>query len=369
MSKTAYKPSWEWLGFEEPPFEQLEGSHAFVETAAVNLVRAKVANAIKNRAIEVILGDRGAGKSTIIRQVIQEEKNDNPRVLVIAFSPTNSMTFTMKEVTDTILSTAEDNGITITRKQWNKGRVRRALRQLQRDDLYPDGILLLFDNCHDFHPHILRSIRQLIETDLTDSDMRQHVCGVLFVGWRRLGGRIEGLEDVHARATIHELPPLSPEEIKLFIRHRIRAALGGKKALTDVISDEAIEYIAKRKKDGDGIDLRFPIEVLRVLKLAADNAVNAGDTRIDIGHVYMADESTMFMRSLWEKHGKPSTRAIEKHIQDTTGQKVSASEVSRYINDPSHGTAAKTALVASAIRVLGEKSLVSQDETAKQERA
>lgn len=356
---TTFQPPWKLYGFVRPPFDDIKTPQDYFTWSGVDLITEKMKDALDHRGIHVLLADSGEGKTSALRLAVQELKKTRPQALIIDFLPEDGKRFTLAKIRDRVLSVARKNNILVnTNREWNTDMVRRTVRQLKSSDHYPDGVLLVFDNCHDFGWQLLRGIRQLIEADL-DGGLEQHVCGVLFIGWNRLQTKLRQVEDVESRATIHHLPSFTKEDVRAFTLHRISVALKESLTTDDIITDEALDYLTMRDHDMHGRNLRTPIEILKLLRGAFEYAASIDAEKINLSVLLHEDRAVNLLLTKKEELGEEvaSYRLIEKEIKAMKGgQGPSYVTIQKIVMDPSKGDDARIALINAALKRLEQRS-------------
>ncbi len=346
-----YTAPWKLYGFKEDPFSELKGPHAVFETAGTRLVQSVIRDAVEEHSLHAIVALAGSGKSVAIAKALRELQRQLPYAKFIAIGPEDPRRLTIASVRTRIIEEAKKSNLGgfAFGRQINTDHVKAALIALHRR--FHNGVALLFDNAHDYAPRVLRNIRQLIEDTFSE---RQHLAGVAWIGWPGLDTIIKSsaFEDIAIRTVIHELPPLTHEEVPEFVIHRIRAAGGD----ATVIARESLDYLASRGVDSYGWDLKRPAAVLQLCQKAMELGTRAGERKLSPGLFYLADKDKQPLRSIWEEHNQePSLDEIASRIRfprghPQAGQLIRRSEVKRYLDDPGYGNHQTHAMIAAVIR-------------------
>ncbi len=225
-----------FYGFLEKPFNTTPDSKFFFPSAKHTEALNSLIYAINERkGFVVITGEIGAGKTTVTRTLLGK-LDVNTRIAMV----TNSHV-TQKELIAQILEELE--------VEYRSGAKQKMLSQLNAfliQQLSQDtNVVLIIDEAQNLTPKVLEEVRMLsnLETE------KEKLIQIILVGQPELKKKLENqkLEQFKQRiAVFYHLTPLSHEETKAYIRHRLNLASGGKDV--DLFSPEAVDLIYKYSK-------------------------------------------------------------------------------------------------------------------------
>lgn len=239
--------------FLEKPFNTTPDSKFFFpSTKHTEALNSLIYSINERKGFVVITGEIGAGKTTITRTLLGK-LDVNTRIAMI----TNSHV-TQKELIAQILEELE--------VEYKSGAKQRMLSQLNSfliQQLSQDtNVVLIIDEAQNLTPKVLEEVRMLsnLETE------KEKLIQIILVGQPELKKKLENqkLEQFKQRiAVFYHLTPLSHEETKAYIQHRLSLARGGKDM--DIFSPEAVEMIYNYSKGTP-----------RLINLVCDSALLSG---------------------------------------------------------------------------------------------
>jgi len=225
-----------FFGFLEKPFNTTPDSKFFFPSAKHTEALNSLIYAINERkGFVVITGEIGAGKTTVTRTLLSK-LDVNTRIAMI----TNSHV-TQKELIAQILEELEVEYKTGAKQKMLSQLNNFLIQQLSQDT----NVVLIIDEAQNLTPKVLEEVRMLsnLETE------KEKLIQIILVGQPELKKKLENqkLEQFKQRiAVFYHLTPLSQEETKAYIQHRLGLASGGKEV--DFFTPEAFELIYKYSK-------------------------------------------------------------------------------------------------------------------------
>jgi len=242
-----------FFGFLEKPFNTTPDSKFFFPSAKHTEALNSLIYAINERkGFVVITGEIGAGKTTVTRTLLSK-LDVNTRIAMI----TNSHV-TQKELIAQILEELEVEYKTGAKQKMLSQLNNFLIQQLSQDT----NVVLIIDEAQNLTPKVLEEVRMLsnLETE------KEKLIQIILVGQPELKKKLENqkLEQFKQRiAVFYHLTPLSQEETKAYIQHRLGLASGGKEV--DFFTPEAFELIYKYSKGTP-----------RLINLVCDSALLSG---------------------------------------------------------------------------------------------
>jgi type II secretory pathway predicted ATPase ExeA len=194
--------------------------------------------AIKNGGLIALTGIVGIGKTTTLRRLQQDLREDN-KILVSKSLATDKRHVNINTLYTALfvdLATKKDDKMPTQAEKRE-----RKLQSLIKERNKP--IALFIDEAHDLHPRTLISLKHLVET-VEDAN---GTLAVIAVGHPKLANdlRNPALEEIGARAKLFELGALGINSPK-FIEWLINSCKNEKTKLEEILTKEAIELLAER---------------------------------------------------------------------------------------------------------------------------
>ncbi len=234
-----------------------------------------IRDSIMNGGFLAVVGHVGSGKSTCWKYV--EQTLDPKRYIVAVVRQISKERLSASAICEALLVHLGCDKIPGSLE----ARARVIGRRLEEHYLAGRRIVLVIDEAHELHHSTLRSLKRFWEYE---KGFRK-LLSILIVGHPHLKRRFESpdLEEVSLRCSLFEIQPLG-KELREYVHWKLKRA-GGANAQNPqrVITDDALELLAKRfrrarKKYGRPLD--FPLFVNRCLSLAMEKACDLGEPRV-----------------------------------------------------------------------------------------
>ena len=206
----------EHFGFRGLPFENVHDSHFFFDTAEQARVRRRIAASIRSgRALTVLTGPTGAGKTTLGR-TLMFELSPTYTCVWIGEPPDSSMELLR------FLGSEIGISLSIPEQSFHMQEIRNALHLKHSSGI---KCLLIVDEAHLMSDEILKCIQMLSNFTAGPAQLIQ----MLLLGQESFLKRINGSETEPFRqriGTLESMDMMNTPGIRDYICHRIQAAGG-----------------------------------------------------------------------------------------------------------------------------------------------
>ncbi|MCK4226197.1 AAA family ATPase [candidate division WOR-3 bacterium] len=243
-----------FYGFEREPFADIPDPKLFYSGPEHTRALVKLLHVVKKgRALGVLTGDVGCGKTTIARRILAElGKEDNYRSgLIILTHPDFGPEWFTRKLGELLGLNFNSSGRTemvtrITKKLYNR---------------YENGkqTVILIDEANNItNPEVYEEIRGFLNLELE----YRRLITIILSGMQEMLDRIENNTSLRQRiSTVVDLSPLNINSTKEYIKYRIEQA-GGREELFD---EEAYRLI-----------FEFSRGIPRTINVICDNALLEG---------------------------------------------------------------------------------------------
>lgn len=203
-----------YYGFTEPPFNITPNSRFFYASEKHTEALSTLSYAIKQRkGFVVITGEIGSGKTTVCRALINELDHNTRTALI---------TNTHLSGKDLLMCILDDLEI-----EYTNGSKAQLLTQLYSFLISQisqnNNVVVIIDEAQNLTPSVMEDVRMLsnLETE------REKLMQILFIGQPELKKKLAlpRLEQLRQRVAVYyHLKPLDIEDVKKYIRHRLKVA-------------------------------------------------------------------------------------------------------------------------------------------------
>ena len=266
-----------------------------------NYVKAErfIKDIIKRKAMGVVIGEKGAGKTEIKRQVIGAMEEKKGQYTVVDVMPmeegTRNITQIMRAIIEDVSGESPRRGSEAMRRQ-----LRRVLGDSHKE------IILTIDEAQDMHKSTIRGIKKLHELGY---GLRDRLFTVVLFAQNQMQGKISD-DELRPRFKRQKLKELSQKEKVLFIEDQ---KLFTEKALKIFLSRTSNTPLAVQESYYDLEQIKDDLE----LSIIDEKLVRE----------YFSKSLLDALNSL----GK-SNRQIAKDITEKLGLKVSATTINQHRN-------------------------------------
>lgn len=290
--QTLTLPARKAFGLMTNPFggEVMNEADMFV-SSEVRFIREACLQTAKNGAFVAVLGESGAGKTTIMSDLKERVANDHeaiitiePSVLAMEDSDTTGKSLKSGDILRAGIATLDPLS---KPKQSIEGRTRQFVELLEASVQAGNKHLLLIEEAHSLPIATLKHLKRLHERTRIG---RSAALGILLIAHpelrNKLNERRHDVREVFQRCEILELMPLD-SDLAGYLAHR--AKQGGKQ-LSELITDAGVEQIRQRLtvvRAGNAstksrhVSLLYPLAVNNLITACLNLAAHLGAPVVD----------------------------------------------------------------------------------------
>jgi len=216
--------------FNEEPFNLTPNSKFFFESAKHIEALNTLVYAVQGRkGFVVITGDIGSGKTTVCRTLLNK-LDPMTRTALITNTHING-----RDLLCTVLDDLE-----IEHQNGSKARLLSQLNEYLISQLRSDiNVVLIIDEAQNLKPAVLEEVRMLSNLETENEKLIQ----IIFLGQPELKKKLSlpQLEQLRQRIVVfYHLTPLTKEETKKYVQHRLKVACGTDR---EYFTDKALEIV------------------------------------------------------------------------------------------------------------------------------
>ncbi|MDR1890126.1 MAG: AAA family ATPase [Zoogloeaceae bacterium] len=277
------------FGLVRSPFiDEVNTTADVFNSASTRYVRAALLDAALNHGFIAIVGESGAGKTTLAEELEERIASEGRPVIVIrpyvlAMEDNDSKGRTLKsgQIAEAIIRTLDPSG---SPKRTPEARFRQVHELLKNSRAAGYSHLILIEEAHCLPTPTLKHLKRFLELKQGLS----RLLGVCLIGQPELKVRLSeqkaDVREVVQRCEIIDLPPLD-NDLPAYIAHKFERV--GVKA-ADILEGDAFDAIRARLiriprggKASDAVSLCFPLVVNNLLTRAINAAAAAGWPKVD----------------------------------------------------------------------------------------
>lgn len=263
------------------PFEEPRNAEEVYLSADARYVRESMRQIAKHGGFCAVVGESGAGKTTLKRDLAQwarDVQHDvvliEPYVLGMEDNDTKGKTLKSTHIAESILHAVAPGQRVFRSAEARFRQVEDALRESHRAG---QKHVLIIEEAHCLSAHTLKHLKRFIELE----DGFDKLISVVLIGQQELADKLDPrnphLREVAQRCEIIFLRPLN-NELEAYLQQRFTQAGID---IESVISSDAIEALRARLSSRDGSrTYLFPLVVHNVLTAALNEAARLGIPRL-----------------------------------------------------------------------------------------
>lgn len=277
------------FGLVSNPFMQdVSSEQQMFKNNAIHYVRAELLDAVKNNGFKAIIGESGAGKTTIREAFIEDvEQSEKPFIIIqpnincSADSLANGKILKAQDIEEAIIQKLSP----LTKpKRGTQARAEQIKQLLTDSHKAGNQHLLLIEEAHSLALPTLRHLKRFHETKLG----RSRLLSIVLIGQpeleQKLSPRNREIIEVSQRCEIVALEPLQPHDIAGYLTVKLQDSPLTLEKLIDQSGIEAIarkltqvhEYESNRRKQSQIISLLYPLAINNLMSKAMNKAAELG---------------------------------------------------------------------------------------------
>ncbi|MEO7040284.1 MAG: AAA family ATPase [Candidatus Elarobacter sp.] len=227
-------PYYRHFGLERDPFLDTADPHFYRTTPGLTQARERlVGGVLESRGLQVVVGDSGTGKTSLMAQLERELLGRDDVRLGKILDPSSA------NETEFLLGAARSLGLALPPR--SPAALKNALKNYLYDAAVLDGLTLalLIDEAQNASDEIFEVLRLLLNYDVPD----RKLLNVVLFGQGELRARVESRRNLADRVDEWiALAPLDANEARALIAYRVRRA-GDAADPAALFDDDAVEAI------------------------------------------------------------------------------------------------------------------------------
>ncbi|HEY0393625.1 MAG TPA: AAA family ATPase [Candidatus Elarobacter sp.] len=227
-------PYYRHFGLERDPFLDTADPHFYRTTPALARARDRlVGGVLESRGLQVVVGDPGTGKTSLMAQVERELLGRDDLRLGKILDPS------FATETEFLLGVARSFGLALPPR--SPAALKNALKNFLYDAAVLDGltIVLLVDEAQNASDEIFEVLRLLLNYDVP----QRKLLNMVLFGQSELRPRLDARRNLADRVDEwYELEPLDPNEARALIAYRVLRA-GGSPDAASIFDDDVLGAI------------------------------------------------------------------------------------------------------------------------------
>lgn len=264
------------------PFGELTDANQVFDTPDVRYVRAALAQTINSERFIAVVGESGAGKSTMRRDLLDRINREalpiiviEPYVLGLEDNDKKGKTLKATDIAAAIIRTVDPQAKIRVSAEARYAQLHRVLRDSRRAG---NRHVLIIEEAHGLSIPTLKHLKRFYELE----DGFNRLLSIVLIGQTELGQKLaENRSDVREVVQRIEMITLEPldNNLESYLTHRLQAA---GKQLTDIMEPAAIEALRQkltvpsRERGGKTVSLLYPLAVGNQLIAAMNVAADIG---------------------------------------------------------------------------------------------
>lgn len=270
------------FGIHRDPFADLSHADDMWVSPNIRYVRETMYQTAKHGGFLAVVGESGAGKSTVRRDLEQRIETEHqpiiliePYVLAAEDNDSKGKTLKSTHIAEAILSTVAP----LQRpKSSPEARFRQLHQALKDSHQAGNKHCLVIEEAHSLPIPTLKHLKRIMELEVGFTKL----VSVILIGQPellvKLSERNLAVREVVQRCEVVELLPIAPDELDSFLGHRLgRCDID----LANVIDDSGLQALTERLVNRDGDSQLYPLAIGNFLIAAANMAAQIGVPIID----------------------------------------------------------------------------------------
>lgn len=270
------------FGLIRDPFSDLTAADQMWVSSEIRYVREHMWQTAKHGGFLAVVGESGAGKSTVRRDLEQRIIDENQPIIVIQpyviaaeDNDTKGKTLKSTHIAESLLSTVAP----LERVRSSpEARFRQLHTALVSSHQSGYRHVLVIEEAHSLPIPTLKHLKRIMELEMGYTKL----LSVILIGQPellvKLSERNAEVREVVQRCEVVRMHPIAPEELEAFINHRMTT--WGKTA-ADVVDASGVAALVDRLVSRDGASQLYPLAVQNFMIAAMNLAAQIGVERVD----------------------------------------------------------------------------------------
>lgn len=263
-----------------PFLDDVQGAQDVYMSRDARYVRESMLYAAKHGGFIAVVGESGAGKSVLRRDLVERLRRGDDRITVIQPQTTDKTQLTAHHICQAILA-----DVSVERPRASLEALARQVQSaLAQSAASGNGHVLLIEEAHDLNVSTLKYLKRFWEIE----DGYRKLLGIILIGQTELGHVLDERRNPQAREVIRrcEIATLRPlgDETRAYVEHKLRRVLVSR-GIETVFEPAALDAIRQRlllTRQGSRTpeDHSYPLNVHNVVVRALNAAVELGYERV-----------------------------------------------------------------------------------------
>ena len=258
--------------FRDPFIDDVQSQDDVFLSSSQRYIRESLWHAARHGGFLALVGESGAGKSVLRRDLAERIRREDQKVILIQPATIEKARLTASGICEAILCDVSDGGVSA------HGSLEMLARRIGKilTDSSRAGYChaLIIEEAHDLHKNTLKCLKRFWEME----DGFRRLLGIILIGQPELKHKLDervhhDVREVVRRCEIAELLPLQ-EAVGPYLEQKFKRAGA---TLADILDENAIDAVRQRLRRETGTEVQvmsYPLlvnnTVTRALNLAAD---------------------------------------------------------------------------------------------------
>lgn len=263
--------------FRHPFLDDVQGTQDVYLSRDARYVREAMYYAAKHGGFLAVVGESGAGKSVLRRDLVERLRRSEERIAVVQPQTTDKRHLSAHHICQAILA-----DVSVERpKNSLEAIARQVQRALSESAQAGNGHVLLIEEAHDLNVSTLKYLKRFWEIE----DGFKKLIGIILIGQTELGHVLDERRNPQAREVIRrcEIATLRPlgDDVRAYVEHKLKRVMDKGRSIETVFDSAALDAIRQRlllTRQGSRTpeDHSFPLNVHNVVVRAMNSAVELG---------------------------------------------------------------------------------------------